>query len=143
MSVAEMARVVRPGGSVSAYSWDIFGGGFPFAALQEEMAALGTPPLWPPSVDASRMDVMQALWEGAGLVGLQTRQIAVERRFDDVEAFWRIAQTGPRLAPRLAAMPPAELGTLKQRVSTRLGSDGGGPITVRAHANAIHGRKPG
>lgn len=142
-SVAEMARVVRPGGSVSAYSWDMFGGGFPFAALHEEMAALGTPPLWPPSADASRMEVMEALWVGAGLLELQTRQVAVQRRFDDFETFWRIAQTGPRIAPGLSKMALADRDTLKQRVSARLGGDGGGPITVNAHANAIQGRKPG
>src|SRR6266536_2208529 len=28
--VAEMARVVRPGGIVASYAWDILGGGFPF-----------------------------------------------------------------------------------------------------------------
>ena len=55
-SIAEMARVVRPGGGVSTYAWDILGGGFPYATLQEEMAALGPPPLWPPSAEASRMD---------------------------------------------------------------------------------------
>jgi ubiquinone/menaquinone biosynthesis C-methylase UbiE len=27
--VAEMSRVVRPGGVVAAYAWDMFGGGFP------------------------------------------------------------------------------------------------------------------
>src|SRR5207302_4560772 len=31
--VAEMARVVVPGGLVTAYSWDMFGGGFPYDAL--------------------------------------------------------------------------------------------------------------
>jgi ubiquinone/menaquinone biosynthesis C-methylase UbiE len=49
-AVAEMARVVRPGGSVSSYAWDILGGGFPFNVLQEEMTAFGTAPIWPPSV---------------------------------------------------------------------------------------------
>ena len=28
--VAEMARVVRPGGLVAAYAWDVLGGGFSF-----------------------------------------------------------------------------------------------------------------
>ena len=28
--VAEMARVVRPGGIVAAYAWDMAGGGFPY-----------------------------------------------------------------------------------------------------------------
>lgn len=30
--VAEMARVVRPGGVVAAYVWDVMGGGLPFPA---------------------------------------------------------------------------------------------------------------
>ena len=30
--VAEMARVVRPGGLVAAYLWDFGGGGFPFSS---------------------------------------------------------------------------------------------------------------
>ena len=68
-SVAEMARVVRPGGSVSAYAWDILGGGFPYQVLQDEMARLATTPLWPPSVEASRLETMRSLWAGAGLSG--------------------------------------------------------------------------
>ncbi|WP_210253792.1 methyltransferase domain-containing protein [Bradyrhizobium sp. S69] len=27
--IAEMVRVVAPGGTVAAYAWDIMGGGFP------------------------------------------------------------------------------------------------------------------
>lgn len=39
--VAEMARVVAPGGTVAAYAWDMPGGGFPYEALQVEMRELG------------------------------------------------------------------------------------------------------
>lgn len=140
--VAEMARVVRPGGSVSAYAWDILGGGFPFAALQQEMAALGVPPLWPPSAEASRLDAMRALWAGAGLVQVETREIVVERTFADFASFWRIAQSGPRLAPRLAAMPPDDVARLQQRLRERLGADAEGRITYSARANAIKGVVP-
>ena len=74
--VAEMARVVRPGGSVSAYAWDILGGGFPFAALQDEMAALGVDAALAAErrgVAASRRS--RALWADAGLVEIETREI--------------------------------------------------------------------
>jgi SAM-dependent methyltransferase len=37
--VAEMARVVRPGGIIAAYAWDMLGGGFPFAPIQAELRA--------------------------------------------------------------------------------------------------------
>src|ERR1700686_5807761 len=39
--IAEMARVVCPGGSVTAYAWDMSGGGFPYEALHVEMRGLG------------------------------------------------------------------------------------------------------
>jgi len=39
--VAEMARVVRPGGTIAAYAWDILGGGFPLEPIRAEMQALG------------------------------------------------------------------------------------------------------
>ena len=39
--VAEMARVVRPGGAVAAYAWDMLGGGSPWEPIQVEMRAVG------------------------------------------------------------------------------------------------------
>jgi SAM-dependent methyltransferase len=140
--VAEMARVVKPGGSVSAYAWDILGGGFPFAALQQEMAALGVPPLWPPSVEASRIDTMQAIWTDAGLVQVETQVISVQRTFADFDSFWNTAQTGPGITARVAGMPPGDVERLKDRLRARLSPDTDGRITYGAHANAVKGRVP-
>ena len=36
--VAETVRVVCPGGTVTAYAWDLYGGGFPYEALQVKCA---------------------------------------------------------------------------------------------------------
>ena len=141
-SVAEMTRVVRPGGSVSSYAWDILGGGFPFAALQEEMATMGSTPAWPPSLEASRIETMRELWADAGLVQIETRVIAVERTFDDFDTFWKIAQTGPRLAASLAAMPADDRRILSERLRARLAPDANGRVTYGARANAIKGRVP-
>ena len=140
-SVAEMARVVRPGGSVSSYAWDIPGGGFPYTALQEEVTALlGKAPLWPPSAEAARMDALQALWNGAGLVDLATHEITVQRTFADFDMWWKIARTGPRLAPTLSAMDPEQIAALKGRMLERLRPAPDGRITCSARANAIRGR---
>jgi SAM-dependent methyltransferase len=138
--VAEMARVVGPGGTVSSYAWDILGGGFPYAAMSEEMETLGTPPLWPTSVEASRMEALRALWHGAGLTEIETRVISVERTYPDFDEFWRIAQTGPRVRPRLASMAPGDVQVLKERLRARLRADASGRITYGASANAIKGR---
>src|SRR6476619_1284944 len=73
--VAEMARVVRPGGIVTAYAWDMLGGGFPYHVLQAEMRALGFPPSKPPSPASSREDALRDLWSAAGLTAVETQQI--------------------------------------------------------------------
>ena len=39
--VAEMTRVVRPGGAVAAYAWDILGGGFTLEPLRIELREMG------------------------------------------------------------------------------------------------------
>jgi SAM-dependent methyltransferase len=140
--VAEMTRVVRPGGSVSCYGWDFFGGGFPFAALQEEISALGRPALMPPSVEASTIDAMRALWGDAGLVNVETRQIEVERTFADFESFWAIARSGPPVVPRLTPMPAVDVQRLKDRLRERLVAAPDGTITYAARANAIKGTVP-
>jgi SAM-dependent methyltransferase len=141
--VAEMTRVVRPGGSVSAYVWDMFGGGFPIAAVHQEMAALGVPPLWPPSVEASRIEALASLWTGAGLVDVETRQVDVERTFPDFDTFWQIALTGPGINVKVAEMAPADVAVLRDRLQARLVPDADGSITCGARANAVMGRVPG
>ena len=138
--VAEMVRVVRPGGSVSAYAWDMLGGGFPFAAVSQELVALGAPVLLPPSVEASRIEAMSALWQDAGLVEVETLSFSVERTYASFDEFWRIAQTGPRVAPCVAAMSPAEVALLQDRLRARWTADERGRITGSARANAVKGR---
>jgi ubiquinone/menaquinone biosynthesis C-methylase UbiE len=138
--VAEMARVVKPGGSVSAYSWDFLDGGFPFAVFEEELAALGVPPLLPPSVEASRIESMQALWKQAGLVEVETRRIDGARTFSDFDTFWAIAQTGPPIVPRFALLPQGDVPRLKARLRDRLTAAADGSITYSATANAIRGK---
>jgi hypothetical protein len=127
---------------VAAYAWDVLGGGFPYAAVQDEMRALGVMPLQPPSADASRIDVMQALWTDAGLTDVQTREIVVERRFDNFDSFWRITQTGPNMVARLASLSASDRQLLGDRLRARLPADAMGRITCGARANAVKGCVP-
>jgi SAM-dependent methyltransferase len=140
VGVAEMARVVRPGGIVTAYGWDMPGGGFPYEALQAEMRALGVAVSQPPSRDASRLDVMQNLWADAGLQNVETREITVARTFADFDEYWTIVLRGPSVAPKLAAMTPDDSVRLKAQMRKRLPADAQGRITCSARANAVKGR---
>lgn len=140
--VAEMARVVNPGGIVSAYAWDMPGGGFPYAALLAEMRGMGVAVPAPPSPDASRMEALMELWVGAGLDAVETREIAVQRTFADFEDYWTTILTGPSVGPKLAAMAPGEIALLKGRMRARQPEDAAGRITCMARANAVKGRVP-
>src|SRR3954470_7995294 len=102
--VAEMARVVCAGGTVAAYAWDMEGGGFPYEALHDEMRGLGVAVPTPPSREASRIDAMLDLWTGAGLDGIETREITVRRTFAHFDDYWATILGGPSVGPTLAAM---------------------------------------
>lgn len=140
--VAEMVRVVSPGGTVAAYAWDMEGGGFPLQPILSELRKMGHTPSRAPSEDASRLDVLQALWTGAGLTDVETRSIDVTRVFQDFEDFWSASSVGPTVSATLAAMTPEEIVQIKSRVRAGLSEDATGRIICSARANAIKGRKP-
>ena len=140
--VAEMARVVAPGGTIAAYVWDMLGGGYPGEAIQAEMREMGLTHLRPPSFLASRIDNLRELWAGAGLDAVETREITVQRIFADFDDFWATTSTAASIGPIVAGMPSAEAERLKARVRERLPPDAAGRIAYTAHANAIKGRKP-
>jgi ubiquinone/menaquinone biosynthesis C-methylase UbiE len=138
--LAEMARVVKPGGSVSAYAWDVVGGGLPAAPIQVEMRAMGLDPPWPPSFQISSIDALQRLWKDASLVDVEAREITITRTFTDFEDFWRISLLAPAIGPIIARMAAAAAGQLKERVRARLPAEAAGRITCSSRANAIKGR---
>ena len=140
--VAEMARVVCPGGMVTAYAWDMEGGGFPYQALHDELRGLGVAVPTPPSPEASRADAMRDLWAGAGLESVETREVSVRRTFDDFDDYWATVLGGPSVGRQLAALAPDECALLKARMRERLPADGAGRITYGARANAVKGRVP-
>lgn len=140
--VAEMARVVCPGGVVTAYAWDMVGGGFPYEALQVEIRGLGIEVPTPPTSDASRIDAMRDLWTDAGLDAVETREITVQRTFDDFDDYWMTILGGASVGPPLAAMASRDLAFLKARMRARLPADANGRLTYSARANAVKGRVP-
>ena len=137
--VAEMARVVGPGGVVAAYAWDMTDGGFPSSALHDEMRALGVDVPLPPSSDASNIDVMRDLWTGAHLQAVNTREITVRRTFADFDDYWTSILGGPSVGPQLAAMASNDLQQLQSRMRDRLPPDAAGRVSYSARANAVKG----
>jgi ubiquinone/menaquinone biosynthesis C-methylase UbiE len=140
--VAEMVRVVAPGGTVAAYAWDMLGGGFPGAPFQAEMRAMDFRPPLPPSAAASRMEALRELWGSAGLEAVETREITVQRTFADFDDLWGIALISGGIGPVIAAMSSQDAERLKSRMRARLPADEAGRITYAGRANAVKGSVP-
>jgi ubiquinone/menaquinone biosynthesis C-methylase UbiE len=141
--VAEMVRVVAPGGTVAAYAWDFPGGGFPLEPIQTELEAMGMTRVLPPSAGASKVEALQKLWKDAGLVDVETRRIDVQRSFVDFDDFWTAATLAPTLGALFASMASDDVARIKTRVRGYLKEDGVGRVTYGAWANAIKGRVSG
>ena len=140
--VAEMRRVLRPGGVAAAYAWDIEQGGIPAEPILGALRDGGFSYPLPPSPAASRIDALRDLWRGAGLVNVDTRAIAVTQTFADFGAFWETHRLLPMIRDLLAGMSAGEIEELKDRTRARLSADAAGRITVTGRANAVKGRAP-
>lgn len=141
--VAEMIRVVRPGGSVSAYVWDLLEpDGFPAAPVSEELRPFGIPPILPPSAEVSRMDVLEQLWRDAGLTDIATRRITVTRTFDSFEDYWATVEIGMAMTQLTGRLTAEQVALLKERLRARLPADAAGRVSFPSRANAIKGVVP-
>ena len=139
--VAEMKRVVKPGGSISAYVWDVLEpGGFPMAALQDELRQMGITPLLPPRAEVSRIDELHRLWVDAGLTDVASREIVVTRTFDDFADFWASVEIAIGMGRGTRDMSAGMRADLKNRLRARLSVDADDRISLTSRANAVAGR---
>jgi ubiquinone/menaquinone biosynthesis C-methylase UbiE len=140
--VAEMARVVAPGGTVAAYAWDMEGGGFPYQSVNETLGAVGRAIPMPPSVGSSRLEALSDLWVTAGLGDIYTRVITVERTYTDFDDLWNTVLGGPSAGQALAVMNEEDVSRFRELLRERLQPTGSGPITLSGRAHAIRGTVP-
>jgi ubiquinone/menaquinone biosynthesis C-methylase UbiE len=139
-AVAQMARVVRPGGWVGAYMWDFAEGGVPTYPLSAGAKDLGITFAQPYSVDVSRLHVLRDLWLAGGLAEVETRTIRIRVRHESFDAFWNSnGKVGPS-GKAVASLEPEVRAQLQEhlRATMPAGPDGG--IEYDAWANAVKGR---
>jgi SAM-dependent methyltransferase len=143
-AVAEMARVVRPGGWVATYMWDIPGGGSPVTPLYAAMEALGTELPVRPNPAASRLETMQSLWEAAGLVAVETGVIRIPTTYASFEDFWdsNAVPLGPQ-GKVIAGMSQSTRDKLRTQLRKQMPAASDGRIVYESFANAVKGRVPG
>jgi ubiquinone/menaquinone biosynthesis C-methylase UbiE len=137
--IDEMVRVVRPGGTVAAYVWDMTGGGHPLELMHAEMNAMGFTAPWPPRSDITGLEALRRLWSDAALDEIESREITVHRTFANFEDYWTTSTLAATVSQTIAAMAPIKLQHLKDRMRTQLIADATGRITCSARVNAIRG----
>ena len=87
IGVNEMKRVVKPGGIIATYDWDVPGGGLPHEWLHIEFRKRGIDYPLPPSSDVSRMDELEKLWTETGLQSIECKQFRATRTFQTLKNF--------------------------------------------------------
>ena len=137
--VKEMVRVVKPGGSISAYVWDVYGGGLPVEVVHFGLREMNIDYPIPPSAEVSKMANLNELWSTAGLKEIESRKIIAHRTFSNFDELWKISLKSPALQPVLNRINTNKLTKLKLIVKENLVTDTDGTVTYAAHSNAIKG----
>lgn len=140
-AIAEMVRVVRPGGWVATYMWDIPGGGLPVQPVYSALRSMGLSPPLPPNAAVSSQAALRQLWQAAGLVSLEAKVIRIPVSYSSFEDFWdsNSVPIGPQ-GKFMQSLSPAALMELRQLLQRQLSVEAGGSITYEGFSNAIVGR---
>ena len=141
-AATEMMRVVKPGGWVAGYMWDLPGGGIPIEPMYRALKSLGIA-IVIPGIEVSRQDNMRAVWEKAGLQSIDTRVIRIPVVYSGFDDFWQSFSVpeGPS-GQAIRKMSPPEIEQLKRTLREQLPAGPDGRIAYEAFANAVRGRVP-
>jgi len=142
-AVAEMARVVTPGGWIAAYVWDYAAGmelirRFWDAAIAQDGAAreLDEGRRFP----LCRPEALERLWCQAGLDAVEVRAIDVPTVFRDFDDYWQPFLGGQGPAPTYVSSLDAERrAALRERLRSGLETRADGTIALVARAWAVRG----
>lgn len=143
--IEEMARVVRPGGTVAAYVWD-------YAGEMQLMrhfwdAAVALDPAAADLDEGRRFPLchpgpLAALLHDAGLRAVEVRQIDIPTHFRDFDDYWSPFLGGQGPAPTYAmSLAEEQRAVLRERLRARLPVAPDGSIRLLARAWAVRGRR--
>ena len=144
-AAAELTRVVRPGGWVATYMWDIPGGGATVDPIYIALESMGmTTSVRPPNPAVSRRQAMEELWKNAGLKSVVTRVIRIPVVYSNFDDFWD-SNTVPvgQQGKLIESMSMSEREQLRTGLRDRLPTASDGRIVYESFANAVKGRVRG
>lgn len=142
-ALAEMHRVLRPGGMAAFYVWDCPGGGMGFidafwktvVELDPDAADLDEAARFP----FCQPDGLTELCASAGAAETRIAAIEEESRFPGFDAFWHPFTLGAGPAPGyVQSLPEDRKQQLKERLAAKFG--GSGEVVLPARAWAVKSR---
>ncbi len=142
--VAEMRRVTRAGGAVSAAVWDYAGEMTLLRRFWD--AAVALDPAAAERDEGRSMpfctpDALGGLWQEAGLVGVRVSEAVVRARYDGFDDLWRPLEAGVGPAGAYAAaLAPDRRAALRDELRARLGV-AAEPFELRARTWLVTGRR--
>lgn len=143
VAVAEMTRVVRPGGVVASYVWDYAGKMQLMRYFWDAAGALD--PAAAHLDEGHRFPLcgpapLTAVFRGAGLQDVDVRAIDVTTRFKNIDDYWSPFLGGQGPAPGYAMRLPYERRSrLRDQVAESLPVNADGSIELIARAWAVRG----
>ncbi len=145
-AAAEMRRVVRPGGSVTAAVWDSFGGTPHLRLMWDTAAALDPSATRPRSLFRylSAPDEMATLWRRLGLRDVEQTSLTIRMDFASFEDYWDPFTTGEGgTGEFMSSLSDAMRETLREHVRRGYVSNRpDGPRSFTATAWACRGTVP-
>jgi SAM-dependent methyltransferase len=144
-AVAEMCRVVRPGGRVVAAVWDTFGG-MPQARLIWDIAGVLDPTLERPLFrPMTAPDELAQAWRAHGLLEVEQTNLLVRMDFASFDDYWAPFLGGEgALGKFVVDLAPARRATLQDHVRRAyLANRPDGPRSFPNVAWACRGTVPG
>ena len=122
-ALAEMKRVVKPGGTIGTYVWDFTNGGSPQQPLREAIEAAGVTVTHMQGHENSRREALDRIFKAASLDDVATRMIEIDVSYSDFDAYWT-SQTGARQHHRAISEIHARHGSrARQGVPARTPDD--------------------
>jgi SAM-dependent methyltransferase len=145
-AIAEMRRVTRPQGIVSACVWDYNEGMQMLRFFWDEAVAI-EPAIEPKDerhMKLSRQGQLGDLWRKAGLVNVQEAPLAIDQAYASFNDYWepftKGAGPGGAFVVSLAADRRQQLeARMRKRL---LGNRPDGPFTLKARAWCVRGEAP-
>jgi ubiquinone/menaquinone biosynthesis C-methylase UbiE len=139
--VAEMARVVRPGGVVAACSWD-FADGMQMLRVFWQAARAASPEVAGETVSFGSREDLDELFRASGLGEVETMALDVATDYQDFDELWGTFLLGVGPSGQYAAgLEPDAREAVREDFRQRLGVPAG-RFTLSARSWAVRGRVP-